>query len=68
MLWGIVTQTNVDHAELLWEEFTQGIQTFFSHKARNLKFVPKGEIVEVFGMEIPDPLITEAIQQSSYYP
>ncbi|GJZ97917.1 hypothetical protein Tco_0670370 [Tanacetum coccineum] len=22
MLWGIVTQTNVDHAELLWEEFT----------------------------------------------
>ncbi|GKD61366.1 hypothetical protein Tco_1298875 [Tanacetum coccineum] len=31
MLWGIVTQTNVDHAELIWEEFTQGIQTFFSH-------------------------------------
>ncbi|GJY87469.1 hypothetical protein Tco_0502097 [Tanacetum coccineum] len=33
ILCGIVTQTNVDHAELLWEEFTQGIQTFFSHKA-----------------------------------
>ncbi|GJR17009.1 hypothetical protein Tco_0965536 [Tanacetum coccineum] len=33
MLWGIVTKTNIDHAELLWEEFTQGIQTFFSHKA-----------------------------------
>ncbi|GKE75852.1 hypothetical protein Tco_1537893, partial [Tanacetum coccineum] len=33
MMWGIVTQTNVDHAKLLWEEFTQGIQTFFSHKA-----------------------------------
>ncbi|GKG15087.1 hypothetical protein Tco_0354687, partial [Tanacetum coccineum] len=33
MLWGIVTQTNVDNAELIWEEFTQGIQTFFSHKA-----------------------------------
>ncbi|GKC08724.1 retrovirus-related pol polyprotein from transposon TNT 1-94 [Tanacetum coccineum] len=122
MLWGIVTQSNIDHAELLWEEFTQGIQTFFSHKAShkaslknpkkkvtpllipygrfskviiyylasnnnihrrpdsavhhtgddfilgNLKFVPKGETVEVFGMAIPDPLITEAIQQSSYYP
>ncbi|GKE56400.1 hypothetical protein Tco_1495585, partial [Tanacetum coccineum] len=111
MLWGIVTQTNVDHAELIWEEFNQGIQTFFSHKAShkaslknpkkkvtpliipygrfsnihrrpdsavhhtgddyilgNLKFVPKGESVEVFGMAIPDPLITEAIQQSSYYP
>ncbi|GJR03523.1 monodehydroascorbate reductase [Tanacetum coccineum] len=118
MLWGIVTQTNVDHAELIWEEFTQGIQTYFSHKASlknpkkkatpllipygrfskviiyylarnnnihrrpdsavhytgddyvlgNLKFVPKGETVEVFGMAIPDPLITEAIQQSPYYP
>ncbi|GJZ95796.1 hypothetical protein Tco_0668130 [Tanacetum coccineum] len=33
MLWGIVTQTNIDHAELIWEEFTQGIQTYFSHKA-----------------------------------
>ncbi|GKA47787.1 putative reverse transcriptase domain-containing protein [Tanacetum coccineum] len=28
----------------------------------------QGESVEVFGMAIPDPLITEAIQQSSYYP
>ncbi|GJY24546.1 hypothetical protein Tco_0398204 [Tanacetum coccineum] len=74
MLWGIVTQTNVDHAELLWEEFTQGIQTFFSHKARddfllgNLKFISKGETDEVFGMAIPKQLITQAIQQSSYYP
>ncbi|GJU42209.1 retrovirus-related pol polyprotein from transposon TNT 1-94 [Tanacetum coccineum] len=34
----------------------------------NLKFVPKGETVEVFGMAIPNPFITEAIQQSSYYP
>ncbi|GJW01171.1 hypothetical protein Tco_1556422 [Tanacetum coccineum] len=33
-----------------------------------MQFVPKGESVEVFGMAIPDPLITEAIQQSSYYP
>ncbi|GKF40624.1 hypothetical protein Tco_0123966, partial [Tanacetum coccineum] len=32
------------------------------------QFVPKGESVEVFGMAIPDPLITEAIRQSSYYP
>ncbi|GJS13261.1 hypothetical protein Tco_0407733 [Tanacetum coccineum] len=120
MLWGIVTKTNIDHAELLWEEFTQGIQTFFSHKAShkaslkdpkkkavpllipygrftkmiiyyvgstsnvhrrpesprhlpgddfllgNLKFIPKGETYEVFGMAIPKPLITEAIQQSCY--
>ncbi|GJW00645.1 hypothetical protein Tco_1555896 [Tanacetum coccineum] len=30
---GIVTQTNIDHAKLIWEEFIQGIHTFFSHKA-----------------------------------
>ncbi|GJU47754.1 retrovirus-related pol polyprotein from transposon TNT 1-94 [Tanacetum coccineum] len=34
----------------------------------NLKFISKGEIDEVFGMAIPKQLITEAIQQSSYYP
>ncbi|GJZ98277.1 hypothetical protein Tco_0670730, partial [Tanacetum coccineum] len=101
MLWGIVTQTNVDHAELIWEELVavliggwcpygtvskvksttwQVITTsidvlillFITLEMiiflGNLKFVPKGESVEVFGMAIPDPLITEAIQQSSYYP
>nr|GEW50934.1 hypothetical protein [Tanacetum cinerariifolium] len=33
MMWGIVTRSNVDYAELLLEEFVQGIQTFFSHRA-----------------------------------
>ncbi|GJS55405.1 retrovirus-related pol polyprotein from transposon TNT 1-94 [Tanacetum coccineum] len=36
MLWGIVTQTNVDHAELIWEEFTQGIR-HFSHTKQATK-------------------------------
>ncbi|GJU33767.1 hypothetical protein Tco_1182121 [Tanacetum coccineum] len=114
--------TGKTSGKLIWEEFTQGIQTFFSHKAShkaslknpkkkvtpllipygrfskviiyylasnnnihrrpdsavhhtrddfilgNLKFVPKGETVEVFGMAIHDPLITKAIKHSSYYP
>ncbi|GJU61392.1 hypothetical protein Tco_1243227 [Tanacetum coccineum] len=34
----------------------------------NLKFISKGETNEVFGMTIPKQLITQAIQQSSYYP
>ncbi|GJS57955.1 hypothetical protein Tco_0652739 [Tanacetum coccineum] len=34
----------------------------------NLKFISKGETDEVFGMAIPKQLITQAIQQSSYYP
>ncbi|GJW42972.1 hypothetical protein Tco_0071771 [Tanacetum coccineum] len=33
MLWGIVTRTNIDYAELLWEEFVQAIQIFFAHQA-----------------------------------
>ncbi|GJZ93487.1 hypothetical protein Tco_0665552 [Tanacetum coccineum] len=76
ILWGIVTQTNVDHAELLWEDNNNIHRrpdsavhhTGDDYILGNLKFVPKGESVEVFGMAIPDPLITEAIQQSSYYP
>ncbi|GJR42721.1 hypothetical protein Tco_1310824 [Tanacetum coccineum] len=33
MLWGIVTRSNVDYAELLWEEFVQAIQIFFAYRA-----------------------------------
>ncbi|GKD63253.1 hypothetical protein Tco_1305361, partial [Tanacetum coccineum] len=33
MLWGIVTRSNVDYAELLWEKFVQAIQIFFAHRA-----------------------------------
>ncbi|GJR73776.1 hypothetical protein Tco_0086141 [Tanacetum coccineum] len=32
MLWGIITSTNVDYAELMWEEFVQAIQTFLTNK------------------------------------
>ncbi|GJT11299.1 retrovirus-related pol polyprotein from transposon TNT 1-94 [Tanacetum coccineum] len=32
----------------------------------NLKFVPKGESVKVFGMAIPDPLITETFNHPDY--
>ncbi|GKB16922.1 hypothetical protein Tco_0850845 [Tanacetum coccineum] len=33
MLWGIITSTNVDYAELMWEDFVQAIQTFLTDKA-----------------------------------
>ncbi|GJZ57046.1 hypothetical protein Tco_0612540 [Tanacetum coccineum] len=33
MLWGIVTRSNVDYAELMWEVFVQAIQIFFTHQA-----------------------------------
>nr|GEW71635.1 hypothetical protein [Tanacetum cinerariifolium] len=35
ILWGIVTQSNIDYAERIWEEFTQSIHTFIEDK-RNL--------------------------------
>ncbi|GJR21801.1 retrovirus-related pol polyprotein from transposon TNT 1-94 [Tanacetum coccineum] len=112
--------TNVDYAELMWEEFIQAIQTFLTNKANlgsptkkgrkdkphvipycqftkliiyhlgrkhnlhqrsesplhlaeedlclgNLKFVPKGEDDEVFGMPIPNVLITNNIKNAPYY-
>ncbi|GKB41152.1 hypothetical protein Tco_0886094 [Tanacetum coccineum] len=117
---GIITRTNVDYVELIWEEFIQAIQTFLTDKAnlgistkkdkktkphvipycrftkliicylgrkhninqrsespfnmaeddrhlRNLKFVPKGEEDEVFGMQIPKELITNNIRNTPYY-
>nr|GEU37173.1 monodehydroascorbate reductase [Tanacetum cinerariifolium] len=83
MIWGIITCTNVDYVELLWEEFVQAIQTFLTDKANlgtspfhlaeediklgNLKFVPKGEINEVFGMLIPDKLISNNIRNAPHY-
>nr|GEZ10301.1 E-beta-farnesene synthase [Tanacetum cinerariifolium] len=35
ILWGIVTQSNIDYAERIWEEFTQSIHNFIEDK-RNL--------------------------------
>nr|GEZ55430.1 monodehydroascorbate reductase [Tanacetum cinerariifolium] len=35
ILWGVVTQTHIDYAERIWEEFTQSIHTFIDDK-RNL--------------------------------
>ncbi|GKE23566.1 hypothetical protein Tco_1435078 [Tanacetum coccineum] len=120
MLWGIITSTNVDYAELMWEEFVQAIKTFLADKANlgiatqkgkrtkpyvisyyrftkliichlgrthnihqrfaspfhlaeedhrlgNLKFVPKGEVDEVFGMQVPKELITDNIRNAPYY-
>nr|GEX69096.1 hypothetical protein [Tanacetum cinerariifolium] len=32
ILWGIVTQSNIDYAERIWEEFTQSIHTFIDDK------------------------------------
>ncbi|GJV20118.1 hypothetical protein Tco_1369138 [Tanacetum coccineum] len=89
MMWGVVTGTNVDYAELIWEEFDQAIKTLFSDTASlkvpskkpkphvipyydytlgNLKFVPKGELNEVFYMAIPNDLLTYAIRNAKYYP
>ncbi|GJT62387.1 hypothetical protein Tco_1005920 [Tanacetum coccineum] len=67
--WGIVTQTNVDHAELLWEEFTQGIQTFFSHKASHEASLkdPKKKVVPLlipYGRKPSFQLVDEAQQES----
>nr|GFA21285.1 monodehydroascorbate reductase [Tanacetum cinerariifolium] len=120
ILWGIVTQSNIDYAERIWEEFTQSIHTFIEdnrnlswhtsgkkratlivipsirytkliihHLQRKhrfhlrpdsplylsnkepvlgyLKFSAKGTKSDVFGMPIPDSLISAEIQQATYY-
>ncbi|GKC48959.1 retrovirus-related pol polyprotein from transposon TNT 1-94 [Tanacetum coccineum] len=42
MLWGIITSTNVDYAEPMWEEFVQAIQTFLMDKANLGSLTKKG--------------------------
>ncbi|GJV49556.1 reverse transcriptase domain-containing protein [Tanacetum coccineum] len=37
------------------------------HSLRNLKFIPKGEEDEVFGMQIPKELITNNVRNAPYY-
>ncbi|GJW89718.1 hypothetical protein Tco_0167271 [Tanacetum coccineum] len=40
MLWGIITSTNDDYAELIWEEFVQAMHTFLMDK-ENLSIAPQ---------------------------
>ncbi|GJX06575.1 hypothetical protein Tco_0194507 [Tanacetum coccineum] len=78
MLWGIITSTNVDFAELIWEEFIQAIQTFLTDKANLGSPTKKGrkdkphvipfcEADKVFGMPIPNELISNNIKNAPYY-
>nr|GEZ18796.1 monodehydroascorbate reductase [Tanacetum cinerariifolium] len=71
MLWGIVTRSNFDYAELMHNIHKRHVSPVYVTRDDflfgNLKFVPKGEKDEVFGKPIPQELITEAIQNSKYY-
>ncbi|GJU66999.1 hypothetical protein Tco_1253258 [Tanacetum coccineum] len=57
MLWGIITQTNVDHAELLWKEFTRDPQHFSLIKARcvwqRIKKGAKDEVMDPVSKTTP---------------
>nr|GFD27250.1 hypothetical protein [Tanacetum cinerariifolium] len=76
ILWGIIHRSNIDYAKRIWEEFVQSIQTFLTDKKR-LTMASYGKkkttpllipsIREVFGMPIPDALLTDAITRASYY-
>ncbi|GJZ03649.1 copia protein [Tanacetum coccineum] len=72
MLWGIITSTNVDYAKLITHNIHQRSASPFhlakeDHRLGNLKFVPKGEDDEVFGMQIPKELITNNMRNAPYY-
>ncbi|GKC47793.1 hypothetical protein Tco_1065515 [Tanacetum coccineum] len=43
---GIITNTNVDYAKLVWEEFIQAIQTFFANKANLGIATQKGKMTK----------------------
>ncbi|GKD66979.1 hypothetical protein Tco_1309087 [Tanacetum coccineum] len=70
---GIIHRSNIDYAERIWEEFVQSTQTFLTDRKnlttasrRKKKFVRK-DGREIFGMSIPDALLTNAIKRAPYY-
>ncbi|GJX60064.1 hypothetical protein Tco_0291454 [Tanacetum coccineum] len=82
ILWGVINRAHIDYAERMWEEFTQSIHTFTEDKKNlaqqtqgkkkaTLIVIPsvsaKGTKREVFGMPIPNELITDDIRGADYY-
>ncbi|GJY93350.1 retrovirus-related pol polyprotein from transposon TNT 1-94 [Tanacetum coccineum] len=77
ILWGITHRSNIDYAERIWEEFVQSIQTFLTDR-KNLATASCGKKKtalllipndgrEIFGMPIPDALLTDEITGAHYY-
>nr|GEW64589.1 hypothetical protein [Tanacetum cinerariifolium] len=80
ILWGIIHRSNINYAERIWEEFVQSIQTFLTDK-KNLTTASRGKKKtahllipsvrkdgkEIFGMPIPDALLTDEIKGAPYY-
>ncbi|GJT75568.1 hypothetical protein Tco_1042293 [Tanacetum coccineum] len=83
ILWGVTHRSNIDYAERIWEKFVQSIQTFLTDRKNlatasrgkkktahllipNVRYVGK-DGKEIFGMPIPDALLTDAIKSAPYY-
>nr|GEU83058.1 uncharacterized mitochondrial protein AtMg00810-like [Tanacetum cinerariifolium] len=72
ILWGVVNQAHIDYTERIWEEFTQSVHTFIEDK-KNLARHTHGKkkatliVISIFGMAIPNKLITVDIQGEPYY-
>ncbi|GJW62026.1 retrovirus-related pol polyprotein from transposon TNT 1-94 [Tanacetum coccineum] len=70
ILWGIINRAHIDYAERMLEEFTQSIHSFVKYKknlAQHTQFSAKGTKLEVFGMPIPNDLITNDNRGEQYY-
>ncbi|GJR39182.1 retrovirus-related pol polyprotein from transposon TNT 1-94 [Tanacetum coccineum] len=83
IIWGIIHLFNIDYAERIWEEFIQSIQTFLTDRKNlttasrgkkktahllipNVRFIEK-DGRKIFGMPIPDALLTDEIKGAPYY-
>nr|GEV62732.1 hypothetical protein [Tanacetum cinerariifolium] len=83
ILLGIIHRSNIDYAERIWEEFVQSIQTFLTDRKNlttascgkkktthllipSIRFVGK-DGRKIFGMPIPDALLTDEIKGAPYY-
>ncbi|GKA39378.1 hypothetical protein Tco_0731929 [Tanacetum coccineum] len=77
ILWGITHHSNIDYAERIWEEFVQFIKTFLTvrnnlatascGKKKTAHLLIPSDGREIFGMPIPDDLLTNSIKSAPHY-
>nr|GEW97580.1 retrovirus-related Pol polyprotein from transposon TNT 1-94 [Tanacetum cinerariifolium] len=77
ILWVIIHRSNIGYAKRIWEEFVQSIQTFFTdrknldtasrEKKKTTDLLISNDGREIFGMPIPDALLTDEIKGAPYY-
>nr|GEV12900.1 reverse transcriptase domain-containing protein [Tanacetum cinerariifolium] len=71
ILWGIVTRTNIDYAERIWEEFTQSINTFIEDKrnlSRHTSWKKRATLIVITSLRFTKLIIHHLQRKNRFHP